>query len=372
MNFKNMDIAAAVACCGIVIAAGAIEMKPLGDHWEIRRDRFTDRVHLAISRRTPSSYSQTSFPIPLSELHGLTPDQVRGVQSPVRFELRREAGTFVCDGIVTLGAGAGQFRFSANPNFVAEMEKLGYWGIGDENLYSLALSDTGTSYASSMRAAGLTRVSLDELVNLRGHGVDADYVRGAKRNPKQELIPAELIRMRDHGVTMDYLTDIVRMGYTMDSDDIVKLKEHGVGIALLRDLREYQHDLSVDGIVKLRDHGVDGRFIRELYKYGLRFNVDEIVELKEHGVDSAYVERLKDAGFQDASADGIVKLRDHGVQPGLISEARKAGYDNLSTDDLVKLHNQGVNGEYIKRLYAGGLKNLTVDQMVKLREHGID
>ncbi len=429
MNFKNMDIAAAVACCGIAVAVGAIEMKPLGDRWEIGRDRFTDSVQLSVSRRTPSSYNQTSFPVALNELHGLMPEQVRGVQSPVHFELRREAGAFTCDGIMTLGAGAGQFRFSPNRNFVSEMEKLGYWGIGDEALYSLALSDTGVSYASSMRAAGLARVSVEELMDLRRHCVDPDFVRGARRDPQQELIPGELIRLRDHGATSDYLQETARLGYKMDSDEIVKLRDHGVDMAMLRALSPYQSDFPVDGIVKLRDHGVDGRFIhdlysngarfnadeivklkehgvdsayvehlkeagfeasspdaivklrehgvdgrfvRELYRNGLRFNADEIVKLKEHGVDSAYVEHLKDAGFQDISPDGIVKLRGHGVQPELISEARKAGYDGLSAEDLVKLHDHGVNGEYIRRLHAGGLKNLTADQMVKLREHGID
>ncbi|MEO8131699.1 MAG: hypothetical protein ABI822_31685, partial [Bryobacteraceae bacterium] len=219
MNFKNMDIAAAVVCCGIAIAAGAIEMKPLGDTWEIRRERlFGDRVQLSLSQRTPSSLRQTSFPISISELHGLTPNKVCGLQSPVRFELRREAGTFICDGVVTLGSGSGQFRFAPNPTFIADMEKLGYWGIGNDNLYSLALSDTGIRYATAMRDAGLTRVSIDELMDLRQRGVDGEYVRGARRDSHRELMPAELIRLRDHGVSASYMAEVARMGYRVDGD----------------------------------------------------------------------------------------------------------------------------------------------------------
>src|SRR4051812_39473833 len=166
MNFKNADIVAAVVCCGVVLAAGALDPGPLGNHWKINHADWAGKVQFQLSRIAPHSKEVNSFPVPLSELNGLKAEQLRGVQSPVHFQLQRDAGNFVCEGVMTLGSGSGQFTFAPNRSFGAEMEKLGYFGLSDDKLYRMALENTGLSYAMTMRDAGLTNLSLDELMSL--------------------------------------------------------------------------------------------------------------------------------------------------------------------------------------------------------------
>jgi len=89
------------------------------------------------------SYSDTDFGVTLDQLPGLTREQVLSVSGTnVHFQLKRDAGTFNFEGWFKEGNGSGHFTFSPNSSFASELARQGFGKPTDEQLLSLAMSDT--------------------------------------------------------------------------------------------------------------------------------------------------------------------------------------------------------------------------------------
>jgi hypothetical protein len=86
-----------------------------------------------------------------------------------------------------------------------------------------------------LRDLGFTDLGIDEICELRNHGVKPDYVR----------------EMRELGLA------------ALDVDELIELKNHGVKPDFIREMMdEGLLDLSVDRIVELRDDPSERRRMR--------------------------------------------------------------------------------------------------------------
>src|SRR5258706_3389461 len=65
---------------------------------------------------------------PVEAFGGLPANDPQFSVSAIKFDLRREAGTFCFDGAFRDGRGAGLFSFAPRPEDTAEMKALGYTG----------------------------------------------------------------------------------------------------------------------------------------------------------------------------------------------------------------------------------------------------
>ena len=61
----------------------------------------------------------------------------------VRFQLKRDAGTFNFEGWFKEGNGSGHFTFTPDHGFASQLTSQGIGSPTDEQLLSLAMSDTG-------------------------------------------------------------------------------------------------------------------------------------------------------------------------------------------------------------------------------------
>jgi len=232
---------------------------PVGT-WSLSNRIPGEGVQLSLSYRKGSSRSEWSSTQPLSDLQGLTASQLHAMHTAVAFSLRRDAGSFACEGTLTLGAGRGQFRFTPDPSYAAKLAALGYESIGEDvhPLMMLAWRDVSVAYASDVKKAGL---------------------RVAET--------ADLVRLLDHGVDLDFIRALGAAGYA---------------------------GLTADDVTNFRDHGIDGDYLRGLKASGASdWSVDEIVKLHDHGVDPDYVARIRSAGYGELTVDQIIRLHDHGV-----------------------------------------------------------
>jgi hypothetical protein len=105
----------------------------------------------------------------------------------------RDAGRFFFEGSFRRGEGAGHFTFTPRPEFVAAMQQLGYPGLGDEKIYSMAVLDVSRAFVKQLDALGYSRLDLDELLSLRIHGADQTFIRAMKALGYDHLAADELV-----------------------------------------------------------------------------------------------------------------------------------------------------------------------------------
>lgn len=90
-----------------------------------------------------------TFRVPVSELEQM-PEESGDVVN-ASFQLEREAGSLLFDGSLYDETGSGKFSFAANPDFLEEMQSLGYENISAEEQLKMAIHDVTTDFVRRVR-----------------------------------------------------------------------------------------------------------------------------------------------------------------------------------------------------------------------------
>jgi beta-lactamase regulating signal transducer with metallopeptidase domain len=228
-------------------------------------------------------------------------------------------------------------------------------------------SPTVFSYVDGMKAAGLTDLTIDELVALKIQGITPDYVREMHElglHPDAD----GFVGLKVQGITPEYIKELRTLGFNPDADQAIGLKVQGVTADYVRGMKEVGIDADADGIIGLKVQGVTPDYVRELRALGLKVDADDVIGLKVQGVTPAYVKGLQDQGLHP-SADDVVGMRVQGVTPEYMRDIRALGL-NPSADDLVGMKVQGVTPDYIKTLQSAGFKP-SVDDVIGAKVQGV-
>ena len=305
-------------------------------HRESRRDED--------GRRHTGEWNNTRNIDP-ANLRGLTSEQALSSQGTnVRFDIRREAGTFACEGWFKQGSGSGHFTFVPDQGFAAELSRRGVGTPDSRQLFSLAMADVGLALLDELSTQGYERPNVEQLVRMGDHGVRADYVRGMGAAGYRLRTIEALVKMRDHGVTPEYVRGLREYGYT---------------------------DLAAEELLGARDHGITPAFIRELQSAGYKAPALEgLIRVRDHGVSASYIKALRDEGYTSLALEELVRMRDHGVTSEFVTELKGLGYTRLSTDELVRMRDHGVNAAFIRRVISRRNAAPTVEELIDLKNHG--
>lgn len=219
-----------------------------------------------------------------SDLRGISSSDFNSGGEHKTFSLVTDPGEFRADGWFAGGHGSGGWTFVPSSSFRSEMQRRGVGGIGDADLFHLAMSDFKLATIDQLRSAGFTNINASDLVRMGEHGVSADYIAGMRNVSFNPKTIDGLIRMRDHGVTVRFVQDLSRSGFHPDMDEVARL----------------------------RDHGVSSDYVQDLDRLGYHPSIDDLVRLRDHGVTAAFIERMRAHGYTHLSADDLIRLRDHG------------------------------------------------------------
>jgi beta-lactamase regulating signal transducer with metallopeptidase domain len=365
--------------------------------WEIRQSQRTGMIQLRLREANWDS----SFNIPLDQINGLSSTQLLGAGGPVRFSIRRDAGTFNFDGTSRDGFAGGVYSFSPNPQYGAELEKRGYGRPTEPEQYSLARGDIGFTfldeltkqsypkpsisllvragdhgvhyeYLRDMGNAGYRVGALETLIRLRDHGVTPEFIRELADQNVKGLSADELQRIRDHGVNGEFVRAFRDMGYgSATVDQLVNAKDHGVTPDYVKEIAALgKTKLTIEELIRLRDHGVTSNAAREFRDLGYSLSVEELVKAKAHGVSPDFVRELASQGHKNVPMESLIQLKDHGVSSSYVREYRELGY-TLNLDELVKAKDHGVSTDFVRELAALGYSKQPIEALVRLRDHGV-
>jgi hypothetical protein len=203
----------------------------------------------------PPSFSNRSGMIDLAKL-GLTTRALGGQPHPLRFEVRREAGTFVCQGTADDGRGDGAFRFRPDLVYANAIVATGIAPLTLHQHIQAGMFDISSTFVKAIMATGLPHVTFSELLGLKIFRITPEDVRALHINfPNASLDDIRALAMSK-----------VTAGY------VEALRRANVG------------NLSADNVSALRAYGVDQAFIEGLAANGrLGLSIDDVVGLYSHG-----------------------------------------------------------------------------------------
>jgi beta-lactamase regulating signal transducer with metallopeptidase domain len=337
--------------------------------WEIRPTREAGTVQLRLN----DGYGSYGAVIRVERLEGLLPAQLSDAGGPVRFSIRRDAGTFTFEGTIRSGVGAGTYTFAPSSTFPAELAKRGIGQPTPADQYTLARDDVGFAFLDELAAQGYQRPNLAQLLRAAQHGVGLDYLREMGRLLYRLGFLEALINQRNHGVSPEFIRELAAEGLTgLTPDDLIRARNNGVSPEYVRDLSALGYRrLSLDELVRLRNNGVSPEYVRDLDALGYRnLPRDELVRLRNNGVSPEYVRELRALGYQNLSLDTLVRLRNHGVSPEYVHELKDLGYERLDIEDLVMLREYGVTPDRVRSANARAGRRLTVDMLKAAAANG--
>ena len=263
---------------------------------------------------------------------------------------------------------------STKGDYIAELRRLGYTNLTVDELIDLKSHGVTIEFIEGLKSEGLTNLSVEQLLKLRAHGIQPDLIRSLKASGYSNLGIDQLLKLRMHGVTPQFVSEMGAAGFPrLPLESLVAARQHGVSPAFIKELQSLGYtQLSLDDVIKARMHGVDGNFIKELQSSGNRgLSLDELIKARQHGVDAEFAKTLEPLGYNGLSLEQLIKLRNHGVNSEFIRAIRQEGYDKVSIDELIRLRNHGVNAEFIQRMKSQGFQTLSLDQLIKLRMAGM-
>lgn len=338
--------------------------------WTLKPTDDPDFVQFSIELRKGTSRWHHSSPAPWSSFKGISKEQAGKLSAPVKFDHVRDAGKLVCEGTFHFGRGLGTFTFQPDPNYKAELEKLGFRLVGEKKELDYFMADVSLDFARAVNQANL-HASSDELFEMRIHGLTRDYIADMRATGYTNLTARDYIDLKIHGVKTEFVRGLKKAGYDVSAKKIVELAIHGVDAEFMADLKRAGYNLEIDKIIEMKIHGISRDYIQTLASYGLKPRAEDLVQMKIHGIDPQYLRGLKEAGFQDLEAERVVQLRIHGVSTDFIRQTKDLGY-KFSIKELTDLRIQGVDAAYLRKLKNAGFQNLSADKIVKLRIHGVD
>jgi beta-lactamase regulating signal transducer with metallopeptidase domain len=118
--------------------------------WEIRPSMTAGSVQLRLCYA--ELFSRADMAV---DNLGLSPAELAATDGPIRFALRRDAGTFRFDGTIERGTVSGTYTFEPGATFSRELETRGYERPTTSLQHTLALHDLGLTVLDARRAQGI-------------------------------------------------------------------------------------------------------------------------------------------------------------------------------------------------------------------------
>jgi beta-lactamase regulating signal transducer with metallopeptidase domain len=113
------------------------------------------------------------------------------------------------------------------------------------------------SFLAALVAAGYGNLSVDEIIALKDHGIDARFLADFSQSGWEKMAARELIEMHDHGVPAEMLRALRDAGFQhLEIDKVIGAYEQGVRPGTLKEATQYGTHLTLSQIVKLKQAGV--------------------------------------------------------------------------------------------------------------------
>jgi beta-lactamase regulating signal transducer with metallopeptidase domain len=230
---------------------------------------------------------------------------------------------------------------SVTPSASTDIEAADQGDNADGNAQEA--QDSG-SFIEDLAAAGYNKLTVDELIAFKRHGVTGAYVRELKAAGYDNLSVEDLLAFSIHGVTGDYARTMNAAGFGK---------------------------LSVDYLLASRIHGVTPEYLSQMRSQVRDADFDQLLAFRIHGITQEYIKDFTSFGFGEPTADELLAARIHGITGDYVREMQGLGLGKLSFDRILAARIHGVTAAFVKKVIERGFKDVTFDQIIQLKIMGI-
>jgi hypothetical protein len=204
-----------------------------------------------LSRMQEHSSFSTNAAWSVSDLQGL--DLATRGKHDVHFAIARDAGKLDADGFVNGTDGAGLFRFTPSPTYIAAMAALGFGDITEDKQLSYAIHDVSLAFAKDMKSQGIAGLDGRMLISFRVFHVDDAFIAALKTAGLQNIDARHLIAFRVHGVTPDYVLAVHKLGLFPTQEQFTAMRIHDVTPEYIAGLQSHGvKNLTVEQVIRLK------------------------------------------------------------------------------------------------------------------------
>ncbi|HSG28444.1 MAG TPA: hypothetical protein VLA34_08180 [Candidatus Krumholzibacterium sp.] len=345
-------------------AAGEIE-----GNWiaRVKDDRVSLTLVIERDYYGRSGTNQTTHSIDLDEFGRIPSD------GEYDRKIEREAGLLSLDGEFRDSKGMGFFSFTPSDDFEDYLDREDIGRADDEEMLHLFLADVDREYVEGLQKLGYDP-SLNDLVALSIHGVDAEYIKEIKEDLGfRRMSLDDLLAFKIHGISKEYISELKEIGLDdLSEDEVLSMKIHGISADYVKEMQDAGFDMPADELLSFKIHGVTPEFAEKMNDLtGERLGHSELLQMKIHGVTPDYIDAMRKAGFEDVPVSKLVQFRIHGVTPEFIEKMEKCGFRDLSPSDLVTFRIHGVSPEFVREVEDMGFTGLDASDFVQMRIHGV-
>jgi beta-lactamase regulating signal transducer with metallopeptidase domain/sporulation protein YlmC with PRC-barrel domain len=225
------------------------------------------------------------------------------------------------------------------------------------------------SYIDSLKEAGLTNLTVDELIGLKVQGVTGEYVK-AMRDLGLKTSPEELIGMKVQDITPEYVKQMHdATGQNLDAGELIGLKVQGVTGEYLKQMQELGLATDAGDVIGMKVQGVTPEYVRALRALDLKVDAGEIIGMKVQGVTPEYVKSIQELGLHPDAGE-IIGMKVQGVTADYLKALQAAGF-KVDAGEAIGAKVQGITPEFIAKARSHGFKDLTLDKLIALKRTGV-
>lgn len=225
-------------------------------------------------------------------------------------------------------------------SYIDSLKDAGLTNLTVDELIGLKVQGVTGEYVKSMRDLGL-KTDAGELIGMKVQGITPDYVKGMRDVLGQSLNSGELIGLKVQGVTPEYVRQMHDLGLKTDAGEIIGMKVQGVTPEYIRQMRDLGLKVDSGEIIGMKVQGVTPEYVKSFQAIGLHPNTDELIGMKVQGVTADYIKQLQASGFQ-VDIDEAIGAKVQGITPEFIAKAKSHGFKDLTLNKLIALKHTGV------------------------------
>jgi beta-lactamase regulating signal transducer with metallopeptidase domain len=174
--------------------------------------------------------------------------------------------------------------------------------------------------------------------------------------------------------SQDFIEEMASVGYTnLSIDELINLKAVGVNANYVRSLQALGFsNLRVRELTNMRALGVTPAFIEGIRNAGYKdLTAGQFANMRALGVTPEVINKYRNAGYDNLSVRNLTEFSAHNITTDFISSMNNLGFGKLSPRDLVELRVFGVNAEFVRQARNRLGNDLTLKQIIGLKRTGI-